>query len=159
MACLDERKRTLRSRRSHEEPVPTVQAGANRPRFPTKIVPYPGQSGLQFRFVAQSAGAGEIAKNAFLLHQQWGPCIHLRVLATQAPTKNRPRRVISVCNDCGACVSACPAGAIQDNIFDGLKCRQFRKARGEYNPIEPEHEPRYCEICADMCPIGPRPDE
>jgi epoxyqueuosine reductase len=127
--------------------------------FPTKIVPYPGESGLQFRFVAQSAGAGEIAKNAFLLHQQWGPWIHLRVLATQAPTKNRPRRVISVCNDCGACISACPAGAIQDNTFDGLKCRQFRKVKGEYNPIGPKRELSYCEICADTCPIGPRPDE
>jgi epoxyqueuosine reductase len=127
--------------------------------FPTEMVPYPGESGLQFRFVAQSAGAGEIAKNAFLLHPQWGPWIHLRVLATQAPTKNKPRRVISVCNDCGACVSVCPAGAIKDNTFDGLRCRQFRKARGEYNPVGPKHELRYCEICADICPIGPKPDE
>ena len=127
--------------------------------FPTEVVPYPGESGLQFRFVAQSAGAGEIAKNAFLLHPQWGPWIHLRVLATQAPTKNKPRRVISVCNDCGACVSACPAGAIEDNTFDGLRCRRFRKARGEYNPIGPKHELRYCEICADICPIGPKPGE
>ena len=126
--------------------------------FLTEIVPYPGESGLQFRFVAQSAGAGEIARNAFLLHPQWGPWLHLRVLATQAPTKSRPRRVISVCNDCGACISACPAGAIQDYTFDGLKCRQFRKARGEYNPVGPERELKYCEICADICPIGPKPD-
>jgi epoxyqueuosine reductase len=127
--------------------------------FPTKVVPYPGESGLQFRFVAQSAGAGEIAQNAFLLHPQWGPWIHLRVLATEAPTKNKPRRVISVCNDCGACVSACPAGAIGDNTFDGLRCRQFRKAKGEYNPIGPKRELRYCEICADICPIGSKPNK
>jgi epoxyqueuosine reductase len=127
--------------------------------FPTELAPYPGESGPQFRFVAQSVGAGEIAKSAFLLHPQWGPWIHLRVLATQAPTRNRPRRAISVCNDCSACVSACPAGAIGDNTFDGLKCRRFRRARGEYNPIGPERELRYCQICADICPIGPKPDE
>ena len=129
-----------------------------RQGFPTEIVPYPGESGLQLRFVAQSAGAGEIAKNAFLLHPQWGPWIHLRVLATQALTKNKPRRVISVCNNCGACVSACPAGAIEDDTFNGLKCRQFRKARGEYHPVGPKRELRYCEICADICPIGSKPD-
>lgn len=36
--------------------------------FSTKIVPYPKESGLQFRFVAQSARLGNIGKNAFLLH-------------------------------------------------------------------------------------------
>jgi epoxyqueuosine reductase len=126
--------------------------------FPTEVVPHPGESGLQFRFVAQSTGAGEIAKNAFLLHPQWGPWIHLRVLAKQAPTKNKPRPVISVCNNCGACVSACPAGAIEDDTFNGLTCRQFRKARGEYHPVGPKHELKYCEICADICPIGSKPD-
>jgi epoxyqueuosine reductase len=47
-----------------------------------KIVSYPGRSGLQFRYVAQSAGLGDIGTNAFLFHPQWGPWIHLRVMAT-----------------------------------------------------------------------------
>jgi epoxyqueuosine reductase len=127
--------------------------------FPTEVVPYPEVSGLQFRFVAQSAGAGEIAKNAFLLHPQWGPWIHLRVLATRAPTKVKPSDVTSVCNDCGVCVSACPAGAIQDKTFDGLRCRHHRKAKGEYIPVGPMREFRWCEICADVCPIGTKPTE
>jgi epoxyqueuosine reductase len=127
--------------------------------FPTEVVPYPGESGLQFRFVAQSAGAGEIGKNAFLLHPQWGPWIHLRVLATRAPTKTKPTYVTSICNDCGACVSACPAGAIQDKTFDGLRCRRHRKAKGEYTPIGSMQEFRWCKICADICPIGQKPDE
>lgn len=122
--------------------------------FPTEVVPYPGESGLQFRFVAQSAGAGEIGKNAFLLHPKWGPWIHLRVLATQAPTKRKPIAVTSVCDDCGACVSACPAGAIQDKTFDGLQCRRHRRAKGEYTPFGPTQELRWCKICADVCPIG-----
>jgi epoxyqueuosine reductase len=127
--------------------------------FPTEIVPYPEESGLQFRFVAQAAGAGEIGKNAFLLHPQWGPWIHLRVLATKAPTKIKPAALTSVCNGCDACISACPAGAIQDKTFNGLTCRSYRKARGEYIPDELTGELRYCTICADICPIGQKPQE
>ena len=43
--------------------------------FRTAMVPYPGESGIQFRSVAQSAGAGEIGMNTFLLHPFWGPWI------------------------------------------------------------------------------------
>jgi epoxyqueuosine reductase len=127
--------------------------------FSTEIVPYPRESGLQFRFVAQAAGAGEIGINAFLLHPEWGPWIHLRVLATQAVTKTRPTAAISVCNSCDACITACPAGAIGEKTFDGLQCRSHRKAKGEYIPVGPMRELRYCTICADICPIGQKPEE
>jgi len=126
--------------------------------FPAEIVPYPGESGLQFRFVAQSAGAGEIGTNAFLLHPAWGPWIHLRVLATEAHTKSkRKANSAHVCDACGACISACPAGAIQEDAFDGLLCRRYRAAQGEYIPVGPQRELRWCTLCADICPLGQRP--
>jgi len=126
--------------------------------FATEIVPYPRESGLQFRFVAQAAGAGTIGTNAFLLHPEWGPWIHLRVLTTAAPAATRRIGACAqVCNACGACVSACPAGAIQDTRFDGLLCRRHRRAKGEYIPVGPKRELRYCAICAQCCPIGARP--
>jgi len=126
--------------------------------YQTEIVPYPGESGLQFRFVAQSAGAGEIGTNAFLLHPEWGPRIHLRVLATEGPSRPKTRGDCTrLCDDCGACISACPAGAIQDAAFDGLLCRRYRAAQGEYTPVGPQRELRYCTICADICPLGQRP--
>jgi epoxyqueuosine reductase len=126
--------------------------------FATEIVPYPRESGLQFRFVAQAAGAGTIGTSAFLLHPQWGPWIHLRVLATEAPDgQEKMRDLNQVCNACGACVTACPAGAIQETIFDGLLCRRHRQAQGEYVPFGSQRELRYCIICAQCCPIGDKP--
>jgi epoxyqueuosine reductase QueG len=56
-----------------------------------------------------------------------------------------------------ACVEACPAGAIQDDTFDGLLCRSHRQAKGEYTPVGPKRELRWCMICAQCCPIGERP--
>ncbi|MDY6965177.1 MAG: hypothetical protein SVM80_04300 [Halobacteriota archaeon] len=41
--------------------------------FETMIVPYPHESGLQFRYVAQYSGIGQIGKSAFLIHPKWGP--------------------------------------------------------------------------------------
>ncbi len=126
--------------------------------FATEVVPYPGESGLQFRFVAQAAGAGTIGTNAFLLHPVWGPWIHLRVLATAAPAEaGTIGACAQVCNACGACVAACPAGAIQDTRFDGLLCRSHRRAKGEYVPVGPQREFRWCTICAQCCPIGNKP--
>ncbi len=125
--------------------------------FSTEVVPYPRESGLQFRFVAQAAGAGAIATNAFLLHPEWGPWIHLRVLATEAPAATRRGVCAPVCTACGVCVSACPAGAIQDTRFDGLLCRSHRRAKGEYMPVGLKQELRWCTICAQCCPIGERP--
>ena len=126
--------------------------------YPTEIVPYPGESGLQFRFVAHAAGAGEIGTNAFLLHPEWGPWIHLRVLATEGPSRSKTRgECARLCDDCRACIAACPAGAIRDAVFDGLLCRRYRAAQGEYTPVGPQRELRYCTICADIYPLGQRP--
>jgi epoxyqueuosine reductase len=125
--------------------------------FRTKIVPYPGESGLQFRFVAQEAGAGIIGMNAFLLHPLWGPWIHLRVMTSEAPNSIISIQCTPVCNECGACISSCPAGAIQATAFDGLQCRGYRQTKEEYIPYGPQQELRYCEICAEVCPIGEKP--
>ena len=126
--------------------------------FSSKIIPYPGESGLQFRFVAQAAGLGRIGVNAFLLHPDWGPWIHLRVIATEAIIEIKTQKIDEICNNCGACISACPANAIEEKKFNGLRCRDFRKAKGEYIPFGTERKFNYCEICADVCPIGPKPE-
>jgi len=136
----------------------TLQQALKAHDFPTEIVPYPRESGLQFRFVAQAAGTGAIGTNAFLLHPAWGPWIHLRVLATEASSSQKGAgERIQVCNACGACVEACPAEAIKGDWFDGLRCRHYRRAKGEYTPVGPRRELRYCSICAECCPIGERP--
>jgi epoxyqueuosine reductase QueG len=129
-----------------------------RSGFQTRVVPYPQESGLQFRFVAEAAGVGEIGSNAFLFHPAWGSWVHLRVMGTTASLRIRPSAAgDQLCDQCLLCVSECPAGAIAEDSFNGLQCRSFRKALGEYVPVGPEREFRYCKICANVCPKGARP--
>jgi len=136
-----------------------IRDALGRHWFRARILPYPGECGLQFRSVAEAAGAGEIGTNVFLLHPAWGPWVQLRVMETDAPSAliPAPTQRISICDPCGACIRACPAGAIRKDSFDGLRCRQFRTDRGEYYPVGPQKEFRYCTICADVCPAGEKP--
>jgi epoxyqueuosine reductase QueG len=124
--------------------------------FNTLIVPYPQNSGLQFRFVALASGCGQIGENAFYLHPRWGNKVHLRVLATEMTSEllcSIEPKTDRVCMECEKCIEICPAGAFETG-FDGLKCRTFRKKRGEYIPIGEKGLLRYCTICLRNCNAG-----
>lgn len=130
-----------------------IQAGQE-----ARLVSYPGVSGLQFRYVAEASRLGTIGTNAFLFHPVWGPWIHLRVLATTAILDIHPKETGNqLCNQCGLCISECPAGAISDGSFAGLQCRSYRKAKGEYEPYGLSRELRYCKRCIKVCPQGQQP--
>ncbi len=126
--------------------------------YHTNLVKYPAQSGLQFRFVAQAAGLGRIGTNAFLFHPAWGPWVHLRVMGTTADLDLRPELSgDQFCDACGLCISECPAEAISQDTFEGLRCRSYRKARGEYEPHCPRGLLPYCLRCVWVCPKGEQP--
>lgn len=123
-----------------------------------KLVKYPGESGLQFRFVAEAAGLGAIGTNAFLFHPTWGPWVHLRVMGTTVELDLRPELSgDQFCDECGLCISECPARAISENSFRGLRCRSYRKAKGEYEPHGSESLLPYCKRCVWICPKGEQP--
>ncbi len=126
--------------------------------YHARLVKYPGESGLQFRFVAEVARLGVIGTNAFLFHPTWGPWVHIRVMGTTAELDIRPESPgDQFCDECGLCISECPAWAISQNTFAGLRCRSYRKARGEYEPHGPRGLLPYCLRCIWVCPKGRQP--
>lgn len=133
-----------------------IQETLIKNNFPAKIIPYPQTSGLQFRFVAKATGYGEIGKNCFYLHPDWGSRVHLRVLASEIKSDllcSIKLKTNKVCLNCEKCIKICPANAFE-NGFDGLKCREFRKKRGEYIPFGTKGLLRYCTKCLTVCKAG-----
>jgi epoxyqueuosine reductase QueG len=88
--------------------------------------------------IAQLAGLGWLGRNNLLVNKDFGAQFRLVTILTDAPLAETyavgaTRRVAPTCNNCRACISACPAGAIKENSedFDHIACyeklREFRK--------------------------------
>lgn len=117
----------------------------------SKIIPYPGVSGVRFKKIAAKSNLGEIGDNYLFLHRDWGPWVHLRVLITDAEIEGSPKAEIDeVCIHCGKCIEACPANALSQNNFERQKCKD------RHENLNLSHS---CEICARNCPIGEVPED
>ena len=123
--------------------------------FAAAVLPYPGRCGANFKYIAARTSLGALGANYLFLHREWGPWAHLRVLLTDAacPQTAAP---LETCDRCGACVAACPAGAIKPESFAGSLCGEYLQARRQEHGIDGAFLWK-CEECARACPRGAQP--
>jgi len=126
--------------------------------FVAMTLPYPGRCGVAFKYIAAKTCLGELGANYLFLHKKWGPWTHLRILLTDAVFADDTTEKIKVCDYCGACIKACPAGVIKDESFDGPCCGEYQKAQLQEKGIAGSYIWK-CEICARVCPKGVKPTE
>lgn len=114
--------------------------------------------------LAIDSGLGECGRNGLLTTPQWGSCVRVCKVFTDAPLE--PDRPVSFgmparCDRCRICVKACPVGAISAEAptsegrglstnpgvvkwpVDGEKCRRFWTINGNS-----------CSNCIDACPYS-----
>jgi len=83
---------------------------AGRPVRPGGTKP---DGGMSLRVVGCAAGLGELGRSKLFLSRQFGP--RQRMFAVLTDAELEPDPLIepgSICDDCGSCSRACPAGAI-----------------------------------------------
>lgn len=85
---------------------------------------------LKYRILAQAAGLGETGLNGLFLTREFGPRQRFAFLLTDADVQADAPFAPSICDDCGACVKACPLQALDSGKAAefGFKGQQRRVA-------------------------------
>lgn len=134
----------------------TVAASQSRPDSP-----FEGR--YSHKKAACLAGLGSMGRNGLFLHRSWGPRVRLGTLFTDwegvlgdahpAEAGSSPSLATAAlpdsCTDCGRCVSACPARALDGKAVDVERCSAWMKKA--YQHIG---RGAVCGLCLQVCPAG-----
>ena len=87
---------------------------------------------FSYKHAAVAAGLGVMGRHSMLITREFGPRVRLGCLLTQAPLEPTPVPEEKYCKDCGACITACPSGALQKApegelyAINKFACRTYR---------------------------------
>lgn len=108
---------------------------------------------------AQRAGLGVRGMNGLLIHPVYGSWVFLGSVVTDLAV-TLPDYPKKSCTGCGACVRACPAGALGEKGVDAEKCLSaLTQQKGELTEDE-QHLVKKgnllwgCDICSEVCPCN-----
>jgi len=88
---------------------------------------------FSYKHAAVAAGLGCIGRNGLLITDAFGPRVRLAALLTDAPLEPTPATGKKNCNDCQACIRACPAKALElpaddtPYAINKFACRTYRQ--------------------------------
>lgn len=94
---------------------------------------------LDFLNCAVQCGIGERSMIGTLLNQDFGPFIRYCFILTDAVLEGTPIQNRGLCDNCRACIKACPGHAIrEDGVLDRWRCTvYYNGANGSKNPFMP----------------------
>lgn len=127
-----------------------------------KFVPFVDASPIAEVEAAARAGLGDIGMNGQLLSERYGSYCFIGEIVTTLNLPVTACKAKKLCTRCGACVAACPSGALAESGIDKTRCRsQITQKKRELNEFERGQIKAGgfvwgCDICTDVCPVNRR---
>ena len=127
-----------------------------------EFIPFIDISPIREVKAAHLAGLGVVGLHGQLITPQWGPWVFIGCIVTGMhlpPGSPAP----GSCLECGACLTACPTGALSREGLRRELCRSaITQKRGALSPWEEEQVRAGkmawgCDICLEACPLGKNP--
>ena len=134
-------------------------AAALKAAFPGHaFVPFCDSSPVPEVEAAWRAGLGVKGKNGLLISPEYGSYVFIGEIVTDLLLPPCQKTSAS-CDNCGACVAACPTGALGEG-FEKSRCLSaITQKKGELAPWEAEAVKKGglvwgCDRCQDVCPMN-----
>lgn len=148
----------------HTVLLPKLQALADglAESFPERFVPFVDASPIGEVEAARLAGLGDVGKNGQLLNERYGSYCFIGEIVTTMELDQRGPASGGLCTGCGACVAACPSGALTEDGFQKERCRShITQKKGALSPWEQKEIAAGrmawgCDCCVDACPVNRR---
>lgn len=90
---------------------------------------------IDFGKAAKACGIGEKGLSGKILSPKYGPYIRYCFIITDAPLEPDEPITDPICDNCGACIEACPGHAIDENGLDTWQCSVYYKGAHRSNPF------------------------
>lgn len=133
-------------------------------RFPGEaFIPFVDASPLDEVTAAERAGLGRRGKNGQLLHPEYGSFVFIGEIVTTLELEPTDTEQDPLCTGCGACLAACPTGALGEKGFQRELCRShLTQKKGmltdwERREIAAGGLVWGCDLCTLACPYNRRP--
>jgi len=109
-----------------------------------------GRGILSLKHAGHLAGLGILGKNTLLTNNKLGNRITLGALLLNVPLEGNPIAEYRICKeDCNACITSCPAKALDGKSIVQKLCRE------KSQQITPKGYSLYlCNTCRTVCPVG-----
>ncbi len=123
---------------------------------------YSDNNSLPERFIAYTAGVGDIGRNHMLVTKEYGSYVFLGEILTDLSleTSERPLRdlfMYEICGACHNCIKACPTKILGDELYDTHRCMSYitqNKDVSDEDLLLFKGRLFGCDTCQRVCPLN-----
>lgn len=126
------------------------------------FTPFCDQSPLLEVKAAARAGLGVIGRHTQLINPRFGSYLFIGSLASNVTFPATGSGRTELCDGCGACIAACPEGALGDEGLCQARCRSFLTQKKRLTEVEAQRVAAGplvwgCDCCLSACPHNRSP--